>query len=155
MLKRRWNGFLAGLTVLGGVVSLLTLYPRMTITTDFDTTDPSKSSFLISNDGYLPVYSVRVHCLLNTLNIQNSPQISSRLPNGEKGESGRLSIPENYRSLRFSPALKRRYRGQFVLRLGSHRTQPCKKRAWDCASCINRFCGRGAALCLKSSTLEG
>jgi hypothetical protein len=86
MLKRRWNGFLAGLTVLGGAVALLTLYPRMTITTDFDTTDPSKSSFLISNDGYLPVYSVRVHCLLNTLNMQNAPQISSRLPNGEKGE---------------------------------------------------------------------
>jgi hypothetical protein len=57
----------------------------MTITTDFDTTDPSRSSFLISNDGYLPVYSVRVHCLLGMLDMGNPPKLSSALP-GEKGE---------------------------------------------------------------------
>lgn len=73
--------------MLGGIVSILTLYPRVTITTDFDTTDPSRSSFLISNDGYFPVYSVKVHCLLGTLNMANSPKISSFLPNGEKGEA--------------------------------------------------------------------
>jgi hypothetical protein len=52
------------LTVLGGMVSLLTLYPRVTATVSFEMENPISSSFLVSNDGYLPVYSVSTACLL-------------------------------------------------------------------------------------------
>ena len=83
--KRLADAVLTGLTVLGGIVSLLTLYPRVTITTDFDKTDPSASSFLISNDGYLPSYSVSVNCLLGVFPTANSNEPSTVSPNEMKG----------------------------------------------------------------------
>jgi hypothetical protein len=86
--KRLSDAVLAGLTVLGGIVSLLTLYPRVTITTDFDKTDASASSFLISNDGYLPAYSVTVYCLLGVLDMGPSNGTSSVSPNEMKADLG-------------------------------------------------------------------
>lgn len=74
LLKRLTDPILAGLTVLGGMVSLLTLYPRVTVSTSFETKDPLSSSFLVSNDGYLPVYSVMVYCRLGIVGIGNFPQ---------------------------------------------------------------------------------
>ena len=62
--KRITDPILSGLAVLGGIVSLLTLWPRTTVTIEFDTKDPLSSSFLVSNDGFLPVYSVTTSCLL-------------------------------------------------------------------------------------------
>jgi hypothetical protein len=77
-LKRLTNPLLAGLTVLGGIVSLLTLYPRMTVTVSFDTNEPLSSSFLISNDGYLPAYSVSTACLFGVMSnaglLRQSPE---------------------------------------------------------------------------------
>ena len=57
----------AVLTVLGGFVSLMTLYPRVTVTISFDTKEPLLSSFLISNDGYFPIYSVSADCLFGAV----------------------------------------------------------------------------------------
>ncbi len=67
---------------------MLTLYPRITIATDFDENDPSRSSFLVSNDGYLPTYTVRVFCILGELSMSNSPQLYGMPPNGKEGELG-------------------------------------------------------------------
>jgi hypothetical protein len=61
------DSFLTGLTVFGGIVGLLTLYPRVTITTSVDVKEPLSSSFLVSNDGALPVYSVTITCLLGEI----------------------------------------------------------------------------------------
>jgi hypothetical protein len=58
-----------GLTVLGGFVSLLTIYPRMTVTAAFEAKEPLSSSFLVSNDGYLPAYSVSVDCMVGDIAI--------------------------------------------------------------------------------------
>jgi hypothetical protein len=60
---------LTALAVFCGIVSLLTLYPRVTITTTFETKEPLSSSFLISNDGYLPAYAITVYCLVDEVGV--------------------------------------------------------------------------------------
>jgi hypothetical protein len=72
-----WEGIVAGLTVLGGFVSALTLWPRITITTAFEPSHPLETSFLISNDGYLPAYSVSVSCLIGE--VDATPQTGDDL----------------------------------------------------------------------------
>jgi hypothetical protein len=70
--KRRFvDALLTGMTVVGFLVSLMTIYPRMTITISGPSDDrqPLSSSFLISNDGYLPAYSVAATCLVERLKI--------------------------------------------------------------------------------------
>jgi hypothetical protein len=59
--------------VLTVVVSLLTLYPRMTVTVSFDTNEPLSSSFLVSNDGYLPAFSVSPICMVSNVYASTSP----------------------------------------------------------------------------------
>jgi hypothetical protein len=56
----------------------MTLYPRVTVTISFDTTLPLSSSFLVSNDGYLPVYSVQVSCLLGQIIGTGRPEKANR-----------------------------------------------------------------------------
>lgn len=62
-----WNG----MTVFGFLVGLMTIYPRVTITISGPSDDrqPLSSSFLISNDGYLPAYSVSAICAVGQLEI--------------------------------------------------------------------------------------
>jgi hypothetical protein len=67
LVKKIIEPVLIGLTLLGGVVSLMTLYPRVTVTISFDAKDPLSSTFLVSNDGYLPVYSVSTYCLVGAV----------------------------------------------------------------------------------------
>jgi len=56
--------------MLSALAVLLTFYPRMTVTTSFDPKDPLSSSFLVSNDGYLPAYSVTVYCLVGSVSVK-------------------------------------------------------------------------------------
>jgi hypothetical protein len=62
----------------------------VTITTDFDKADPFSSTFLVSNDGYLPAYSVSVDCLLDVLSTEYADKPSSNpvSPNEMKGGLG-------------------------------------------------------------------
>jgi hypothetical protein len=59
------------LTVMTVVGFLQLIYPRMTITISGPSDDrqPLSSSFLISNDGVLPVFSVAATCLVKQLTI--------------------------------------------------------------------------------------
>jgi len=71
-VKRRFSeSLLTGMAVFGFLVSLMTVYPRMTITISGpgDDRQPLSSSFLISNDGYLPTYSVSATCMLGEIAI--------------------------------------------------------------------------------------
>jgi hypothetical protein len=63
--------------VLGGLVSSLTLWPRITITTAFESSHPLETSFLISNDGYLPAYSVSISCVIGE--VDATPQTGDDL----------------------------------------------------------------------------
>jgi len=65
---KRVGTFLLG--ALSTLAVLLSLYPRVTMTTSFDSKDPLSSSFLISNDGYLPAYSVTVYCLVGSVTVK-------------------------------------------------------------------------------------
>ncbi len=69
--KRFVEPLLTGMSVVAFFVSLMTVYPRMTITISGPSDDrqPLSSSFLISNDGYLPAYSVAATCLVEQLTI--------------------------------------------------------------------------------------
>ena len=97
------DALLTGLTVLGGIVSLMTLYPRVTVTTSFDTTNPLSSSFLVSNDGYLPVYSVYTMCLVGEVNTQSG--ILPRVPK-EKGDLGTPIINASIPTVTLDPGAK-------------------------------------------------
>jgi hypothetical protein len=78
-LGKKLTSFVAAvLTVLGGIVSLMTLYPRVTATISFDTKTPLSSSFLVSNDGFLPVYSVSVACLMDYVDVDTPPTIARK-----------------------------------------------------------------------------
>lgn len=65
------SSVLSGMTVVGFLISLMTVYPRMTVTISGPSDDrqPLSSSFLISNDGYLPAYSVSAICLVKTFQV--------------------------------------------------------------------------------------
>src|SRR6185437_16300682 len=60
------------LGIIGGIVSILTVYPRMTVTTEFNEDDALASSFVVSNDGYLPAYSVSVSCMFGLMDTDTS-----------------------------------------------------------------------------------
>jgi hypothetical protein len=76
-IRKVTDPLLTGLAVFGGIVSILTLWPRTTVTIDFDTRNPLASSFLVSNDGFLPVYSVSTSCLLGEVLMEpNQPSQS-------------------------------------------------------------------------------
>jgi len=72
------------MTVVAFFLSLMTVYPKMTITISGPSDDrqPLSSSFLISNDGSLPAYSVAATCLVERLTIGGTTI---------QGEGGRLN----------------------------------------------------------------
>lgn len=74
---RIWGSVLSGMTVFGFLISLMTIYPRMTVTISGPSDErlPLSSSFLISNDGYLPAYSVSAMCLIKTFNLRGTQAV--------------------------------------------------------------------------------
>jgi hypothetical protein len=57
--------------VVGILGFLMTAFPRITVTTSgpSDDKNPLSASFTVSNDGYLPVYSVATRCLLGEISL--------------------------------------------------------------------------------------
>lgn len=84
--KRVSDSVLTGLTIIGGIVSILTLYPRMTITTSFEQSHPMQSSFLVSNDGYFETYSVAISCLVGNVDAdpRDALNLSAEIPKPEE-----------------------------------------------------------------------
>jgi hypothetical protein len=76
---------------LTGLVTILTIYPRMTVTASFEKSHPLESTFLVSNDGYLPAYSVALSCAGGEVSTQ--PESATTIPT-EKGKLGGLIIPK-------------------------------------------------------------
>jgi hypothetical protein len=57
--------------VVGILGFLMTLYPRLTVMTSgpSDDKNPLSASFTISNDGYLPAYSVVAQCMVGEISM--------------------------------------------------------------------------------------
>jgi len=51
------------------------LKPRLTISTSgpSDDRNPLSASFLVSNDGYLPLYAVSIHCVVAEIDMNRTP----------------------------------------------------------------------------------
>jgi hypothetical protein len=93
LLSALWTVVGTGLTVLAGIVTILTMYPRMTVTASFEETHPLSSTFLVSNDGYLPAYSVRLSCLGGNIDAASAPDLT--IPE-EKSPLGSGAIVPKY-----------------------------------------------------------
>lgn len=82
---------------LGLLVTVVTIYPRVTITVagPSDDKNPLSASFTISNDGFLPATTIVAMCTLKNLNLGNSAnrnieQNGEQVPFGPKWEVAKL-----------------------------------------------------------------
>ncbi len=68
---------LAVLAILGFLISLLTLFPRITVSNDaaIDPTDSFSTPFVVSNDGLLPLLSVRSLLYIKAVQLARGNQI--------------------------------------------------------------------------------
>jgi hypothetical protein len=71
------NAVLTVIAVLGFAITLLTLFPRITVSNDaaIDPTDPFSTPFVVSNDGYLPLLSVRCWFYIKAVHLTHGSRI--------------------------------------------------------------------------------
>jgi hypothetical protein len=68
---------LAMLTVLAFLIALLTLFPRVTVSNEapIDPDDAFSTPFVVSNDGYLPLYSLQFSVAMGDVKYQNGSRL--------------------------------------------------------------------------------
>ncbi len=69
MSRKLLDGFLVLLAIVGFVLSVLTFFPRLTVNNlpAIDPDKPFSTPFIVSNDGYLPLYNVKFMVAVNSL----------------------------------------------------------------------------------------
>jgi hypothetical protein len=84
----RWGWGIVGGVAL--VITLLGLYPRVTITNSgpADDKNPLAATFTISNDGILPVFSVNYYCL-----VGQAYMAAQQLPKSLLRPGGKIVVP--------------------------------------------------------------
>lgn len=68
--RKMLNTILSILAIVGFAIALLTLFPRITISNNvpIDPDDPFSTPFLISNEGYVPLFSVQFLMAIREVN---------------------------------------------------------------------------------------
>lgn len=70
--KKVWAGILGGATLIGGIVAVVTLFPRMTVSFSdaVDSSNPFSSSITVTNTGLIPLKSVLAEIAVRDIAVQ-------------------------------------------------------------------------------------